>query len=39
LAIFPLLALIVVIGLMPFWILDVIDGFSLSVAQPAAARP
>jgi NADH-quinone oxidoreductase subunit M len=39
LAIFPLLALVVVVGLMPYWILEVIDGFDLAVAQLATAAP
>jgi NADH-quinone oxidoreductase subunit M len=39
LAIFPLLALVVVIGLMPYWILEVIDGFDLAVPQLATAGP
>jgi NADH-quinone oxidoreductase subunit M len=39
LAIFPLLALVLAIGLMPFWILDVIDGFSIAIAEVASARP
>jgi NADH-quinone oxidoreductase subunit M len=37
LAIFPLLALIVAIGLAPFWLLEVIDGFGSEVATIAAA--
>ena len=37
LAIFPLLALVVAIGLMPYWILEVIGSFSRSVAQVATA--
>src|SRR5918995_1661523 len=38
-AIFPLLALVIAIGLMPYWILEVIGGFSRSVAQIVAATP
>ena len=39
LAIFPLLALVIAIGLMPYWILEVIASFSRSVAQVATATP